>query len=94
MKIGYSPLDVILDAERALIVQPDLFFISNERSHILMDRVRGAPISSSKCSHPTRASGSSASDRLVPGVRRQGVLADSPAGATRRGVELQRAAMS
>ena len=28
---------------RALIVQPDLFFISNERSHILTDRVRGAP---------------------------------------------------
>jgi Uma2 family endonuclease len=38
-----SPLDVILDDERALIVQPDLFVISNERSHILMDKVRGAP---------------------------------------------------
>ena len=42
-QIWISPLDVILDAERALIVQPDLFFISNERSHILSDRVRGAP---------------------------------------------------
>ena len=42
-RIWISPLDVILDAERALIVQPDLFFISNERSHILQDRVRGAP---------------------------------------------------
>jgi Uma2 family endonuclease len=42
-QIWISPLDVILDAERALIVQPDLFFISNERSHILTDRVRGAP---------------------------------------------------
>ena len=42
-QVWISPLDVILDAERALIVQPDLFFISNERSHILMDRVRGAP---------------------------------------------------
>ena len=41
--VWISPLDVILDAERALIVQPDLFFISTERSHILMDRVRGAP---------------------------------------------------
>ena len=42
-QIWISPLDVILDAERALIVQPDLFFISNERSYILTDRVRGAP---------------------------------------------------
>ena len=42
-EVWISPLDVILDAERALIVQPDLFFISNERSHILSDRVRGAP---------------------------------------------------
>ena len=38
-----SPLDVILDVERALVVQPDLLFISNERSHILTDRVYGAP---------------------------------------------------
>jgi Uma2 family endonuclease len=42
-EVWISPVDVILDAERALIVQPDLFFISNERSHILSDRVRGAP---------------------------------------------------
>jgi Uma2 family endonuclease len=42
-RVWIAPLDVILDAERALIVQPDLFFISNERSHILLDRVRGAP---------------------------------------------------
>ena len=33
-EVWVSPLDVILDAERALILQPDLFFISNERSHI------------------------------------------------------------
>jgi Uma2 family endonuclease len=42
-EIWLAPLDVILDAERALIVQPDLFFISNERADILTDRVRGAP---------------------------------------------------
>ncbi|RPI51002.1 MAG: Uma2 family endonuclease [Acidobacteria bacterium] len=42
-EVWISPLDVILDAERALIVQPDLLFISNERSHILTDRVCGAP---------------------------------------------------
>jgi Uma2 family endonuclease len=42
-EVWISPLDVILDAERALVLQPDLLFISNERSHILTDRVRGAP---------------------------------------------------
>lgn len=39
-----SPLDVILDYERALIVQPDLVFISNGRRDILrQQRVIGAP---------------------------------------------------
>jgi Uma2 family endonuclease len=38
-----APLDVILDRERALIVQPDLFFISNERAFIVQDRIDGAP---------------------------------------------------
>lgn len=33
-----SPLDVILDVERALVVQPDLLFISNERAHVVTDR--------------------------------------------------------
>jgi Uma2 family endonuclease len=42
-ELWLAPLDVILDARRALIVQPDLFYISNERSYILSDRVRGAP---------------------------------------------------
>ena len=42
-QIWIAPLDVILDADRALIVQPDLSFISNERSYILTGRVRGAP---------------------------------------------------
>ena len=41
--VWLSPLDVILDDDRALVVQPDLFVISNERAHILTDRVRGAP---------------------------------------------------
>jgi Uma2 family endonuclease len=42
-KVWLSPLDVVLDASRALVVQPDLFFVSNEREWIVTDRVRGAP---------------------------------------------------
>jgi Uma2 family endonuclease len=38
-----APLDVVLDARRALIVQPDLFFISNSRAVLVTDRVYGAP---------------------------------------------------
>ena len=42
-RIWISPLDVVLDADKALIVQPDLMFISKERAPIVRDRVRGAP---------------------------------------------------
>jgi Uma2 family endonuclease len=42
-KVWLSPLDVILDEERALVVQPDLMFISSEREWIVRDRVHGAP---------------------------------------------------
>lgn len=38
-----SPLDVVLDPARALIVQPDLMFIAKARQHIVTDRVWGAP---------------------------------------------------
>ena len=38
-----APLDVVLDRERALIVQPDLFFVSNNRAWIVGDRVDGPP---------------------------------------------------
>ncbi len=38
-----APLDVILDPKRALIVQPDLFYVSKQRHDILTDRVCGAP---------------------------------------------------
>ena len=41
--IWIAPLDVILDPARALIVQPDLFFVSSARQAIVTDRVWGAP---------------------------------------------------
>jgi Uma2 family endonuclease len=42
-RVWLSPLDVVLDHRKALIVQPDLMFISNARSWIVQDRVWGAP---------------------------------------------------
>ena len=42
-RMWVAPLDVVLDYDRALIVQPDLFFVSNERAHIVQDHVHGAP---------------------------------------------------
>ena len=38
-----SPIDVIFDYDRALILQPDLVFISNARRRILRNRVIGPP---------------------------------------------------
>lgn len=38
-----APQDVILDAARALILQPDLMFISKSRQDIISDHIWGAP---------------------------------------------------
>jgi len=38
-----SPLDVVLDPERALIVQPDVVFIATARRGIIRDQIWGAP---------------------------------------------------
>jgi len=41
--VAVAPLDVILDAGRSLIVQPDVLFVSTERASIIRDQVWGAP---------------------------------------------------
>src|SRR5688500_15955828 len=38
-----SPLDVVLDVERNLVVQPDLSVVLTERADIVTDRIWGAP---------------------------------------------------
>jgi Uma2 family endonuclease len=42
-EILLAPTDVILDAGRALVLQPDLLFVSHERSSIVRERVYGPP---------------------------------------------------
>lgn len=38
-----APMDVVLDYANALVVQPDLLFVSRDRREIIRDRVYGAP---------------------------------------------------
>jgi Uma2 family endonuclease len=42
-RVAVAPVDVVLDRERALIVQPDVLFVSTERLSIIHDQVWGAP---------------------------------------------------
>ena len=41
--ICVSPIDVVLDEVRALVVQPDLVFVDRRRTAIIRDRIWGAP---------------------------------------------------
>ena len=42
-QVAVAPLDVVLDRERALIVQPDVLFVVHDRLSIIRDQVWGAP---------------------------------------------------
>lgn len=42
-QICVSPVDVVLDAPKALILQPDIVFVSRERMAIVRDQIWGAP---------------------------------------------------
>jgi Uma2 family endonuclease len=42
-EVLFAHIDVILDADRALVEQPDLLYVSRARQQVLADRVYGAP---------------------------------------------------
>ncbi len=42
-KVWVAPLDVILDYDRAIVLQPDVVFVSQQRLGIVTDKLRGAP---------------------------------------------------
>jgi Uma2 family endonuclease len=42
-RVVQSPIDVVLDPERELVVQPDLVFVRTERLDICTDRIWGPP---------------------------------------------------
>jgi Uma2 family endonuclease len=42
-EVLFAPMDVVLDYDADLVVQPDILFVSGERSHLVQDRVYGAP---------------------------------------------------
>jgi len=42
-EVWLSPIDVVLDHDRALVVQPDLLVVLNDRRGIVRERVYGAP---------------------------------------------------
>jgi Uma2 family endonuclease len=42
-RVGIAPIDVILDRERALVLQPDVLFIAAGRLSIIHEQIEGAP---------------------------------------------------
>jgi Uma2 family endonuclease len=54
-RVAVAPVDVVLDRERALIVQPDVLFVSNARLEMIRDQVWGPPdLVAEVLSHGTR----------------------------------------
>jgi Uma2 family endonuclease len=41
--VCFAPMDVVLDEANALVLQPDVLFVTNERRGIIRDRIWGAP---------------------------------------------------
>jgi Uma2 family endonuclease len=42
-RVAIAPIDVVLDRDRALVLQPDVLFIAAERLDIIRDQVWGPP---------------------------------------------------
>ena len=42
-QVVVSPIDVVLDAERGLVVQPDVVFIAPDRASLVRNQIWGAP---------------------------------------------------
>lgn len=42
-EVFVAPIDVVLDRAQALVLQPDLLFVSASRGDIVTDRIHGAP---------------------------------------------------
>ena len=50
-----APMDVVLDDKAALVVQPDIVFVSHERRAIITERIWGAPDLVVEISSPSTA---------------------------------------
>ena len=54
-RVAIAPCDVVLDRDRALILQPDVLFVATARLSIIRDQVWGAPdLVAEVLSHSTR----------------------------------------
>lgn len=42
-EVFVAPIDIVFDRERALVLQPDISFVSTTRSDLVSDRIYGAP---------------------------------------------------